>query len=410
MNIIVSAYGCEANKGSESGVGWFWVKGIAKYYKVWLVTRSNNEKNITQFISDDMKGNFHVIYYDLPDFIKRFKKREKGFYSYYTLWQIGIIKVVRQLIEEVNPDYIMHLTFGNLWLPTYIHKLGCPFIWGPIGGGEIIPDPYLKSLGVKARATAYLRKFLIWTKEFNIFLQSRCKQAELIITRTEDTQNIIPKRYRSKAVVMLETAISDELLETFSYNRKINYGKKFIIVFTGRLIPVKGIDIIIEALARSRNKSNIELRIIGKGTLKDSLAEMAGRLGIENQVEFIGELERKDVLEELKQADAFAFPSYKEGGTWALMEAMAAMLPCICIDTSGMHVITDSESAIRIIISGKDETINKFSEAIDYLYENRETAYNIGLAGRRRMEQEFTWTSKEIFINEQFEKLNKKDR
>ena len=79
LKIIVSAYGCEPNKGSESGTGWFWVECMAKHFELWVITRSNNRENIEDNIADRITENVHFVYYDLPGCITKLKKREKGF-------------------------------------------------------------------------------------------------------------------------------------------------------------------------------------------------------------------------------------------------------------------------------------------------------------------------------------------
>ena len=51
MKILVSAYSCEPNKGSESEVGWRWSLKLAeKGHKVFVVTRKNNKKNIQKYL------------------------------------------------------------------------------------------------------------------------------------------------------------------------------------------------------------------------------------------------------------------------------------------------------------------------------------------------------------------------
>ena len=409
IKIVVSAYGCEPNKGSESGTGWFWVERMAKHFEIWVITRKNNECNISNHISDEIKNNIHFVYYDLPEWVKKFKKREKGFYWYYFLWQKGIVKIARKLVKEEKPDYIMHLTFGSVWLPTCIHKLKCPFIWGPIGGGEAIPDCYLDRFTLKSKMVQRLRKILIKCSELNLSLRKRCRKAELIIARTEDTVTALPKKYREKTVVMLETAVADDVIRELAVRKERILGNSQVkILYTGRLIPLKAVDIAISAIGKMKHRERVEFSIIGKGFLKKKLEKQVKGLGLERQVKFIGEISRKEVLEHLKEADIFLFPSLKEGGTWALMEAMTAGLPCVCIDTSGMHVITDKNSAIRVLPQSGEETSIKMAEALDYLIENPEQAIEMGKKARSRIKTEFTWEAKEKFIVTELGRLEEK--
>ena len=406
LKIIVSAYGCEPNKGSESGTGWFWVECMAKHFELWVITRSNNEENIVNNISDEIRENVHFVYYDLPNSITKLKKREKGFYWYYFLWQKGIVKIAKQLVKENKVDYAMHLTFGSIWLPTYMHKVGCPFIWGPVGGGESIPDCYLSKFSFKQQLVQRGRKILINSSNINPGMQSRCKKAELIIARTQDTVVALPKRYRDKIVVMLETAVANNVIEELAPTQERSADKeKLQIIYSGRLIPLKAVDIAISAINKMKNRDKVEFTIIGKGFLKKELEDLVRQLGLQERVKFVGELPREQVLNKLKEADIFLFPSLKEGGTWALMEAMAAGLPCVCMNTSGMHVITDDKSAIRIEPQTREQTAIQMAAALDVLVNNPVQAREMGRKARERIENEFTWEAKEKFIVEQMRKL-----
>ena len=362
LKIIVSAYGCEPNKGSESGTGWFWVECMAKHFELWVITRSNNEENIVNNISDEIRENVHFVYYDLPNSITKLKKREKGFYWYYFLWQKGIVKIAKQLVKENKVDYAMHLTFGSIWLPTYMHKVGCPFIWGPVGGGESIPDCYLSKFSFKQQLVQRGRKILINSSNINPGMQSRCKKAELIIARTQDTVVALPKRYRDKIVVMLETAVANNVIEELAPTQERSADKeKLQIIYSGRLIPLKAVDIAISAINKMKNRDKVEFTIIGKGFLKKELEDLVRQLGLQERVKFVGELPREQVLNKLKEADIFLFPSLKEGGTWALMEAMAAGLPVVASRIRGNVDMIDD---IGGFLCAPDD-ISAFSDAIN---------------------------------------------
>jgi hypothetical protein len=50
MKILISAYACEPNKGSEPGVGRSWLVELAKYHRVWVITRDNNQSSIEGYL------------------------------------------------------------------------------------------------------------------------------------------------------------------------------------------------------------------------------------------------------------------------------------------------------------------------------------------------------------------------
>lgn len=149
--ILVSAYGCEPIKGSEAGVGWNWVLQMAKTNYLHVITRANNQEPIEAHLPEELKEKITFHYYDTPNFIKRLKNKAKGLYFYYFFWQLGIIPLVRQIIRKNEIDYTMHLTFGSMWMPTFLPLFKTPFIWGPVGGGDCEPKSFLKVLSLKQR-------------------------------------------------------------------------------------------------------------------------------------------------------------------------------------------------------------------------------------------------------------------
>ena len=139
-NILISAYGCEPDKGSEPGAGWNWAVEVAKRHKVTVLTRANNRCSIEKELQVNPRPNMSFIYYDLPESIKKYKKGQKGVQLYYALWQIGAYRYVKRLNQQHKFSMVFAVTFGTMWLPTLMYKLNVPFVWGPLGGGEGVPE------------------------------------------------------------------------------------------------------------------------------------------------------------------------------------------------------------------------------------------------------------------------------
>lgn len=408
--MLVSAYGCEYGKGSEPGVGWNWILLLAQRYELWVVTRNNNRDSIEEYLPDDVKGNIHFLYYDLPDWIRKVKKREKGLYWYYYLWQCGSLRVIKKEMKNVQWDYAMHLTFGSMWMPTFLYKLNIPFIWGPLGGGEAVPKQYMGEFGLKERIVQSSRWVMMGLKWLNLPLVIRCHKAELIIARTPDTIRALPVVNQSKVVVILETGVEEETLRLVRRDSEPMQEEEIHLIYTGRLVAFKGMRLLIEAIAKCRNREKITLSVVGEGPRKDDLMKLTRKKGLEHQVIFLGQRDRQGALSLLKQADMYVFPSLREGGTWSLMEAMAAGLPCVCINTSGMKTITDETSAVRIEPQNPDDTINEISKAIDTLIDDRDYAVTLGKNARERIETAFTWDAKRDTLFNELDKLEKRGK
>ena len=408
--ILISAYGCEPGKGSEQGVGWNWCLQLGSLAELVVITRSNNQSSVEAALPPSLAERIRFEFYDLPPAIRRLKRKEKGLYFYYLLWQWGAYRRAKELAKRSRFDYAMHLTFGSIWMPTFMHRLSLPFIWGPVGGGEAVPFMLIGALPLSGRVTQYLRYGLMATLPINPLLMGIVRRSRIILARTEDTAKLIPARHASKVHVVLETGVADDLLSGSICEHVGNAGP-LRVIYTGRLVALKNVAVGIHAIARARARgANLELVIVGNGPLREVLKALAERLGIAEFVSFLGSIPQASVMEQLAMSDVYLFPSLKEGGVWSLMEAMSVGLPAVCVNTSGMAVITDETSAIRVAPDSQERMIAGFTQALVDLAQSPELRLRLGTNARKRIEEHFRWHHKAEFIQALFDELEQPAR
>ena len=146
----------------------------------------------------------------------------------------------------------------------------------------------------------------------------------------------------------------------------------FAFLTVGELIPRKGHELLIRAFAKS-NISGVQLLICGSGREKEHLTALIKELGISDRAHLLGF--RNDIYELLKCADAFVFPSKQEGLPVALMEAMAAGLPCIASRIRGnVDLLPDS----RYLFEASDESTlcQLMQDAVNGVQVDQECAQN----------------------------------
>lgn len=109
--------------------------------------------------------------------------------------------------------------------------------------------------------------------------------------------------------------------------KRINRTVKLI--YTGRLVPEKGVQNTITALAKLQNVADFTFDIVGGGSYEPELRALVKNCGLTDRVRFFGV--RQDVPELLEQADIFVHaPDWEEGFGMAVLEAMAAGCVCVC--------------------------------------------------------------------------------
>lgn len=404
--LLISAFGCAPFRGSEIGVGWNWILQMAKYNIVHIITVKRNKSVIEANIPENLKEQIHFYFFDLPPFwIKVLKPESLLFYFFYFFWQIGIIPLIKNIKNKHHFDYSIHLTFGSIWMPTFLPFFDIPFIWGPIGGGESVPNSFLKALPFNQRVIESFRSFLKLTYYLNPLVLYPTYKAQAIIVRTNNTRSIIPNSFQKKITVCLETSMEKDI---FNFQCKRNIEEETIkMIITGRLVPSKNVITAIRALASIVDKYKISLTIIGSGNEKSIIEQEIKKSHLTNQVLLISEVSRNEVINELSKSDIYLFPSLREGGSWALMEAMAVGLPVICLNWAGMEIITDDQSAIRLPVSDSKQMPKDMAKAICKLIDNPQLRINMGNAARERIQNAFSWEEKGLFMEKLFNQLSK---
>jgi glycosyltransferase involved in cell wall biosynthesis len=155
-------------------------------------------------------------------------------------------------------------------------------------------------------------------------------------------------------------------------------------VFVGRLVPIKRVDILIDAMAlASARKSRLRMVIVGDGELRDTLERQVSHLGLGQAVRFLGF--RKDLSSILAGSDVAVLSSDNEGTPVALIEAAAAGLPAVATAVGGVaDIVTDSTG---VLVAPGDVTA--FADALLRLARDRDARERKGLAAREHVREPY---------------------
>lgn len=154
----------------------------------------------------------------------------------------------------------------------------------------------------------------------------------------------------------------------------------FVLVSTGELNDNKNHKAVIHAVHRLNN-SSVKYLICGQGPLENELLQLVQELGLEHQVMLLGY--RTDIIEINHIADVFVFPSFREGLSVALMEAMACGLPVVCSNIRGNRdLIGDGEGGLLV----DPEDVVEFSQSIKILVENDSLRDSMGQYNKKKIQ------------------------
>jgi glycosyltransferase involved in cell wall biosynthesis len=394
LRVLLSAYACEPGKGSEPGVGWNWATQIARFADVWVLTRSNNRIPIEAALATEPMHRARFIFYDLPWWLRFWKRKQRGILLYYYLWQIGAYWKARQLNRQVRFDVTHHVTFVKYWMPTFLSLLPAPSVWGPIGGGESMPEPFRRTLSLRGKVYEVLRDVARSIGERDPLLRITARRAELVLATTEDSKARLLTLGCPDVRVYSESGLSDRDMAELSRLTQRD-SSTFRILSSGNLLHLKAFDLSLRAFAPLSKEGLVnEYWIVGDGPERSRLERLAEDLGVRQQIVFWGRLERSKVLAKLAECDVLVHPSLHDSGGWVCLEAMAAGRPVICLDLGGPGVQVTESTGIKVRALTPEQTVKDLTAAIRQLREDLDLRTRLGKGGRHRVAEEFTWAKK----------------
>jgi glycosyltransferase involved in cell wall biosynthesis len=400
--ILLSCYACEPDCGSEPGVGWNWAMAMSEKFDVVVLTRSNNKSVIEQALLGKPAMSLLFIYYDLPSWVLKLKK--KGVINasaYYLMWQMGVRKVMGQTIDEYA--IVHHMTFNMFLCPGYWRPKKSKLILGPLGGGSCVPKAYLALFGNKAWVQK-LRAGIVSHWRWMPYLKGSLDRASTILCANEDTYNLLNSAYPDKCKIHLETGIDPPSNVMIREPHK----DAFEFIQIGGIEARKGWRLSLMAVAQLKAKSKVKpfkLRFVGSGPEYAKAKHLAQDLGVDDLVCFHGKKSLAETLEILEQSDTLLFPSVRDTSGNVVLEAMSRSIPVICLDHQGAKEMTSNKCAIQITPSEIKETVNAMAEAMNLFLDDDELGPSMGEQGKKRIEENFTWAAKRAFMENVYRKF-----
>ena len=435
--IFVSAYACEPGLGSEIGVGWHWVIELSKYHEVWVLTRESNRGSIEPWIAEHKEfGNIHFVYFDLPLWARRWKRGMRGVRLYYMLWQWLSNGVVKRTMMENGIDTYHHLTYGNAMWPVSSYGMKQRFVWGPTSAGVSLPRFLTKHFswksGLKEVAQRWMRRLL----PLNVGFRRRCRMAEVILCKTDDTMECVPRKWRHKCVQMTDVAVEPRDAAKYMVPKRYDEGAVNY-VMAGTMVGWRTMDVLIEAWAAMRVRSeelgvrseaapaclsptddtNFDfceqksfliphfiakgsktfgsslLTIMGDGPERGRLEGLIRKLGIEDSVRLVGQVDMETYYSYIAQADVVVNSCFREGAVTLAFDAMAMGKPLICFDTGGYtHYFEPEYSRVIKGVKSREEAVERLAQAMAELAD-KELCAQMGAEAKRRSE-ELSWEKK----------------
>jgi glycosyltransferase involved in cell wall biosynthesis len=170
--------------------------------------------------------------------------------------------------------------------------------------------------------------------------------ARAVIAKCETERQQCQAVFPGLPVTIIANAVDADLFQPSHTPRSPDQPVRILAV--GRLIERKGQHHLIEAtrLLRDRGQRGFEVVLAGTGDGEAALKAQAAQAGLEGVVRFLGFVPREEMPETYVSADIFVLPSFNEGMSVALLEAMASGLPVVVTPTGGTDELLDGNGLL----------------------------------------------------------------
>jgi len=221
------------------------------------------------------------------------------------------------------------------------------------------------------------------------------------ITATSKALTEETRKYTDKKVYTIPFGIDTNIFYKYEKDHKDNV----TIGIVKSLEEVYGIKYLIEAFALlHKNYKNIELLIVGGGTLYQDMVSLCKKLGIYDKVKFTGKVDNSEVPKYINMMDIFVMPSLQESFGVAALEAEACGVPVIASDVGGIpEVVLDRETGYLV----KPGDIGGICEKIDVLIRDRGLREKMGKKSIEFIKQNYDWHKNVDEMYELYLKISK---
>jgi glycosyltransferase involved in cell wall biosynthesis len=156
-------------------------------------------------------------------------------------------------------------------------------------------------------------------------------------------------------------------------------------------VPLKGLVILLEAVAKLRVERDVELVVVGKRRRGGATDHAISRFGLADAVEFVSGIDDAELVRLLNSAEVAVVPSLYEGFSLPAIEAMACATPLVATTGGALPEVVGPDGTTAVLVDPRDPSA--LAQGIGLLLDDPALAARIGAAGRERVLQRFTWRS-----------------
>lgn len=410
MRILLSAYACQPNVGSEPEIGWQWARHLGTRHDVTVFTTVHHRQIIEHYRSAVQA---EVVYVGLPlglDQLLQVQHEGIGRRLHYWLWQRAAGRTARKLNRQKSFDIVHHVSYIQYLTWAFGFNLDIPFVFGPIGGAETVPRALFRDLSWRTHLKEWMRVLAAsvahWfcSKRPGVYyiFSNPSTQTALIRGRPGIGSTLIPAVYLDEADLQAE----GDTHTSFSQEARVP-SSKLNLIMAGRLLDWKGPLLALHAVARARDRgADVRLLVIGSGPMAHVLEKIRGQLALEDCVTLTSAISRKEFLRRLNECDAVFYPAFRDSGSMLVAESYLNSKPVIMFDIDSQFYV-GAEYSIKVSVATTyEQTVDNVVSAIVAAATGKADLPAMGRRGRQMLLQTLSWNTKLKDIERIYQELS----
>jgi glycosyltransferase involved in cell wall biosynthesis len=381
LKILLSALACSPEFGSESLVAYHTIEALNTRFEAEVVTSAGMRPPAgvrayrvnVRFQDPNDVGSAQLLRFE---FLQR--------------------RTIQRLLRKKSFDLVHRVTPSG-YKDSLLARSSVPLLLGPVLGSDLPPRSFHsifrpklpRRYSVRAVAARFeqgvARRILTRFSTLGRMLEN----AALILVGTEVTRRQLPAHLHSRCRLITYSGVEHDRFTPPASRRAAGVPK---LLFVGRLVPYKGVELLLRAAAAAMRRCRFDLTIVGDGlgTFGAYCRRLAHELRVTDAVKFVGRQPRDALVEMYRAADIFCMPSIETYGI-AILEAMSSGCVPLVADYNGPGEIVQPGTGLKVPLQTPEQFVEEYAERIVQLVEDATLRSELGERGREHVVRFHDW-------------------
>jgi glycosyltransferase involved in cell wall biosynthesis len=391
--VLLSAPACSLDAGSEATVGARVAQAIASQYPTDIITLASGG-----VASGREVFNLPCTFDDPNDVswspLLRFERLQRRLAT--PEWLRGYDVVHRVTPSGWKNSLLRPLSSQRVFVGPILLSNPPPASFDPIFRPQAFNRP-LDRLTPRRFLASIARRYL--EKNDSRLLD----RADLIFCGSRVTRERLTQGQQDRSVVIPYAAVDHH---RFVPPKERQRDKTLRLLFAGRLVPYKGLDLLLRAVAVLKKRLAVKLFVVGSSNPRTEgfFVQIASDLGLANEVEFVGKVTRDRLIDFYQSCDLFCMPSIETYGL-AILEAMSCGCVPVVADFNGPGEIVDSDFGVKVPLTDPESFVAGYADEVASLAQDSDRMNLLSLRCREVAIERHDWNAVLKPICDAYERL-----